>query len=656
MHRTFFMLFIAFAILLLCFACGGSPKGKTASADKPLHSAAPDTGVPAEMGGPGFDQIAEAQGWITNQDFLVYRSKGVKKGGTFVMSLPDFPITLRAEGRDANNYASNMINEVMYESLLNMDYTTFRFYPGLATHWKISEDKMTYWFRINPNAFFSDGHPVTAEDVLYSWKLMVNEGILEPYGNILYQKYEPPEVISKYIVKVRTKELNWRYIIYFGLSLKIMPAHKLKDLDGPGERDLGKNYLKTYQFKNMPHTGPYDILMKDVKKGKSIAVTRRRDYWNKDSDIYRYMYNFDKIKIKVVRDERLEMEKFKKGELDFYQVGRAQWWVQEFKFDAVRRGLVQKRKVYTERPRGYGGLALNMREFPFNDKRTRYAIAHLFNREQLIEKLFYNEYIPTDSYYPGTRYENPDNPKRRYDPEKARQLLKEAGWTGKDAQGYLMHENGQRFELDFTILQQSNRIFTVVQQDFKQAGIKLNISFATQATLWQLMEEFKFKMHYQNWGGLVFPNPESSMRSDLADRKQSNNICGIKDERIDTLLDEYNICFDQQRRIEIIREIDAILMDIAPYALSWSALFDRIVYWNKFGVPTCALPIVGNWTYPPRFWWYDEAKAAKLKEARKDKNISFPQGNLEVRFWEKFRAMEEQEPDMTSQQIWQALQ
>src|SRR6185436_14630967 len=108
----------------------------------------------------------------------------------------------------------------------------------------------------------------------------------------------------------------------------------------------------------------------------------------------------------VVRDSNLMLEMLKKGDLDFLLINRAKWWVQDLNFDKIQRGLIAKTKVFNKQPQPRSSFAINSVRPPFDDIRVRKALTLLLNRPQMIEKLFFNEYVPSNSYFPGTIYEN----------------------------------------------------------------------------------------------------------------------------------------------------------------------------------------------------------------------------------------------------------
>lgn len=615
---------ISFIILCTFFvSCSGEQKtefkaGKTEDSYKPTFP--PD--IPFNP-----------KEWQTNENYRPIGDPNAKKGGTLVISWPagyPFPPTLRGEGPNSNLQTISEIHGMVYESLVGLHPETLEFIPALAQYWQISKDKRTFRFRINPKARWADGSEVTSDDVLASWEHLVDPEIKDPYQNILFgQSFEKPIIEDKYTIKVKTKELNWRLFLYFGGSMKIYPAKYI--------RIPGKDYLKKYQWKMIMGSGPYELKESGIVKEKSITLTRRKDYWGDYDPKNVGLNNFDKIKWIVIMDEELQFEKFKKGEFDYYSVNKAQRWVEETipeKLDKVKKGWIQRRKIYNFKPEGFGGFVFNMRKPPFNDKRVRQAFAYLFNREKLIEKLFFNEYKPIDSYYPNSVWGNPNNPKIRYNPKKAAELLAAAGWKKRNSEGILVDKNNKPFEVTLEYYDPGfDRIFTVVAEDMKKAGIKLNLKLIDQRTLLKKTEERNFLIHYQNWTALIFPNPESSWMSDLADKPSNNNLPGFKNKKVDELCKKYNVTFDQNERIKIIREIDSLIFNEYPYALGWYKPYtERILYWNKFGYPKTYFTKIGGQENIKSLWWIDPEKEKALEEAMKN-DKSLPVGEIEVRPW-----------------------
>ncbi|HVY63988.1 MAG TPA: extracellular solute-binding protein [Gammaproteobacteria bacterium] len=640
-----FPVIAAFSCLLA--ACGGSaPPPPAADAAAPTPAAAPvaldksaypvfpnadagaDPAVPAEQGGKGFT----GEGWDTNTDYDLIGDPRAVKGGTLRQFVMSFPSTLRMEGPESNSALNGMIGGMVYEGLLTIHPTTLKYMPVLATHWQISADRGTYRFRINPNARWSDGEPVTADDVVASWDLRMDKGLQDPTNELIYGKFERPVAESKYIVSVKSKVQNWRNFLYFA-TMSIYPAHVLKSVDGA-------KYLADYNFKLLPGTGPYRVDEADVQKGKSVTIRRRMDYWAADVRRSVGLNNFDEIRETVVRDQSLAFEQFKKGDLDTYYVNISREWIEELNFDKVKRGLIQKRKIFNDSPSGFSGIAFNTRKAPFSDIRVRKALTLLQDRDELIAKLFFNEYVPLNSYFAGGIYENPDNPKNKYDPQAALQLLAEAGWKDRDEQGRLV-KNGQPLTLEVIYSDQSSeRYLTVYQQALSKVGIGLNLRLVTPETDFKLMMERNFDMVNAAWTGLLFPNPESAFASSLADVPNNVNITGFKDPRVDELLKRYDVEYDPQKRASIIREIDGILANSYQYILAWDAPFSRIAYWDKFGHPEGYFTRIGDQSDIPSLWWIDPQKDAALRRARGDDGVNLPVGETEVRYWQDYDARE----------------
>jgi microcin C transport system substrate-binding protein len=617
-------------------ASPGSPASpsRNVSLDKnsypvfPDADAGADPSVPAEQGGIGF----KGEGWQTNTAFDLIGDPRAIKGGVFREGMPDFPATLRLVGPNVSVW-NQMLHGLVYESLLGLHPTTLEYIPVIATHWQMSPDTLNYKFRIDPNARFNDGTPVTSEDVIASWKLLTDKSVQDPIRNAMFSRFEQPVAESKYIVSVKSKEPGWVGMYYFS-GIAIYPAHVLKNL-------TGASYIKEWNDKMLPGTGPYFVTPADVDKGKTVRIKRQPKYW---AEKYRRNIgtaNFDEIREVTVRDRNLEFEMVKRGDLDYYMVNRAQMWVEELNFDNIQRGVLQKRKVWNHEPQSISGIAFNTRRPPYDDVRVRRALRYLFNRELMIEKLTFNEYVLQDSVFPFSIYENPNNEKVKYNPQLSVQLLAEAGWKDRNAQGRLV-KNGTPLTLELLYYSQtSERFFTIYQEDLRKAGVTLNLRYVTPETAFKMLDEFQFDMFSVAYGGGgPFPLPMQFFHSTLADQKASTNITGFKDKRVDEILALYDQELDVKKRAALLKELDGIVTSQHHYLLEWSAPYTRMVFWNKFGMPESVLTRLGDYREPPGLWWFDPEKSRQLEAAMRDPSQKLSAGAADNKYWLSFANVE----------------
>ena len=578
------------------------------------------------------------EGWQNGGNYPAIGDPGAKRevlDKPMTIVLRSFVPTLRRQGPNSRPATIATIHGLVYQPLIDIHPNTEEFHPKLAKEWKIETDaeggRQTFWFRLDPRARFSDGSKVTAKDVYWTWWHRIQEDRKDHSSRVtFFEGYEEPVIVDEMTIKVTTKKQNWRLFLYFGAAMLIYPA---KYIHIPG-----KQYLEEYNWKLMPGSGPYIMKEGDLKKGESITLSRRHDWWAENERWAKNTFNFETIKFKVIRDTELEYERFRAGELDLFRITRSQRWVQEVpKEKIVKKGWVQRRKIFNQSPQGFSGLCMNMRTKPFNDPRVREAFCHLFNVELLNKKLFFNEYVIIDSYYPGRDWGNPDNPKIRFDPDRAEELLYEAGYKERNDDGWLVDEDGKQFELTLEFAPAAwERIWLVVKKDIEEAGIKFNLKSIDRTTLIKKIGDRKFRITHQAWTGLLFPNPETSWRSDFADKKQTNNLPGFKSDKVDALLEEYNVEMDRAEQKKIIRQVDALIFKEHPFALGWYANFERILYWDKFGFPPSMFSKIGDiWMEEVvQLWWFDPQKEQELQAAMKA-GKSIPQGEIEVRFWDK---------------------
>jgi len=641
-------------VIFMTAACGGStpPPGNTGTAtpaasapsnvstDKnsypvfPNTDAGADPAVPAEQGGKGF----KGEGWETNTDFDLIGDPRAVKGGTYRTWMGSFPGTLRMAGPEWNTSLNYAISSLVYETLLGLHPTTLKYVPVLATHWQIAPDKMTYRFRIDPNARFSDNTPVTSEDVVASWMFHADKGLQDLFFHTEMNRLEKPVAESKYIVRIKAKDLSWRNFLVAS-GMRIFPAHVLKTFDAAA-------YLRDYNFKLMPGTGPYTVTDADIKKGASVSIRRRNDYWAEKYRANIGQYNFDDIRYTVVRDQNLAFEQFKRGDLDYYRVNISQQWVQELNFEDVQRGLVVKRKVHNNYPANRQSLAFNTRRAPWNDVRVRKAFVLLLNRDLLIKTLFFNEYVPQNSHYPGTSYENPANPKNEYNPQEALRLLAEAGWKDRDAQGRLV-KNGRPLQIELLYSDKgSERWLTVFQQDLRKVGIGFNLRLVNPETHFKMMMQRQFELISAGWGaGSVFPIPRPEYHSEGADIPNTNNITGFKIKRVDEITEQYDLEFDPVKRAALLRELDGLLANEYHEIMEWTQASHRFAYWNRFGMPQGTFSRVGDDDGSlgqgiPQLWWVDPQKSQRLEQARRDKSIKMETPPMEDRYWQEYAKKE----------------
>jgi microcin C transport system substrate-binding protein len=650
------LLLTPLAVSLALFAACGSPStteepGTTAptvesrgpvSSDKndyevfPDADAGADPSVLAEQGGRGFT----GEGWETNTDYdLVGDPRAVKGGVLRQAMMTDFPSTLRYYGPNVTAWNA-MLHGLVYETLLGLHPTTLSYIPALATHWQISEDRKTFRFRLDPNARFSDGAPVTADDVIASWKLLVDKSLQDPGRTLIFSNFEPPYAESQYIVSVTAKTDDWQNFLYFS-GMYVHPASVLGNL-------TGEAYIREYNYKMLPGTGAYIVSEEDVDKGNMIRIRRRTDYWAERQRRNIGSNNFDEIQQLVVRDRNLEFEMFKRGDIDYYYVQRAQMWVEELDYENIKRGLNQKRKIFNHNPQGVQGIAINTRREAYRDIRVRKALRHLFNRESLVQKLMYNEYVMADSMFPGSVYENPNDEKIRYNPELALQLLAEAGWTERDRSGRLT-KNGQPLTIELVYADQaSERYFTVFQEDLRKVGVTLNLRFTTFETLVKLLDERTFDMASIAYTGVIFPSPEQNWSSSMADQNNTNNITGFKNARADEIMEIYKKEFDFDARVTLLRELDGLITNEHHWILEWMAPYSRLVYWNKFGQPPGYLTRVGDQRDLVSLWWIDPDRSRALDEARRDTSIQLGEGPSDDRYWLEYARLEEERSNPVS--------
>lgn len=534
-------------------------------------------------------------------------SQEAKKGGAFKVYSHQYPKSLNYYLELFSTTAE--IFRLMFEPLAIYHPTKLNLLPKLARSWQISSDKMTFTFHIDQNAKWSDGKPITAHDVLFTYQTLMNPANNTPIFRIGLSRFEEPKVIDDYTIQFKAKEVHWNNFDEVAAQLFILPKHEME----------GKDFNKINDTFPVV-SGPY--ILAEAKPGRYVKMRRRGDYWGRAYPFNKGRHNFDEIYFKVYNEEPIALQAMMKGDIDLFPVYKAATWINEAKGEKIDNFWIVKQKIFNEKPIGFQGWAMNTRKPPFDDVRVRKAIAHLVNRKEMISKLAYNEYDPTDSYYPDfylgeNAKKNPNEPVQ-FEPEIARKLLKEAGYK-PNSKG-ILEKDGK--ELEIVVLERdkgTEKYFTTFMEVAKELGIKVKIENTDLAGWSARMDKFDFMLTWCAWGGGIFKDPEPMWHSKYADQEMQHNYPGLKIKEVDELIEKQKTIFDVEKRHAIVKQIDQIIYKQYPYVLLWHLPSTRLLYWNKFGMPKNPLGRYGGESFATDYWWFDPEKNAQLEKAIKEK-------------------------------------
>ena len=543
-------------------------------------------------------------------------------GGSFSLWEGPYPKSLNV-WLDNNSF-SQAVSSLMYESLVELHSTENRPVGILAQSWEISPDKKIYTFHLDPNAKWSDGQPVTAQDVQFYYDVIMNPKNLTSLFRVDLSRFARPEVIDDHTIRLTATEPHWGNFWTAG-SMAAFPKHAWQNVD-----------FNTINFNFSVVDGPYAI--DEVKTDRSVSLKRRGDWWGRAVKYNQHKYNFDHLVFKSMEDQTKALEFLKTGGFDQYAIYSAKIWTQDTFFPAEQKNWVVRQNVFNDEPKSFQGFALNMRRPLFQDIRVRQALAYLLDRQLMNEKLMYNQYFLLNSYFPNLYpdYVNPAIPVTKYDPDKARALLLAAGWqVGSDG---MLAKDGQ--PLSITILHSGGsdmRHLNIYLEDMKKVGINAQVDLVSWATWTKRIDNHEFDMVWVNWDATRLLDPEAMWSSKTANDIATQNWCGFQDGQVDQLIEQQKTEMDLDKRNDICRQIDARLMALSPYVLMWQANSTRLLYWNKFGTPKYVLSKYSTSSGGAAesdaliYWWYDAAKAAALDDAMK-RDVSLPAVPAEVHY------------------------
>lgn len=549
--------------------------------------------------------------WLTNDFDPVYASSDSKKGGTMNLAIMSFPMTFRVVGPDSNaSFRSAILDNQL--SLIGIHPDTENIIPELATHWAFGKDKKTMYFKLNKKARWSDGQPVTADDFAYTLEFMRSKHIIAPWYNDYY-----------------TKEID-KVIVYDDYTLAVVGTKAEPDLHlklgiSPTPRhfygELGKDFVRKYNWKIVPNTGPYQI--SDFKKGKYVKFKRKKDWWARDLRYYKNRFNVDKVIFSVVRDYNILWEYFKKGRLDVFSITIPKYWHIKTKTDVVENGYVHRIWFFNDTRQSATGMWLNQDREIFKDKNIRYAFAHAMNIGKVIDKVLRNDYFRLEQGYMGYgRYTNNSVKARRFDLDKVDYHMKKAGWKrGSDG---IWEKEKKRFSVEVTYgFEEHTPRLVVLKEEAKKAGVELRLQKMDPATAFKKFLEKKHDVAWMGWSTSIRPSYWQSYHSDNAHKTQTNNITNTDDPELDKMIDAYRTSLDEEERIKLSGKIQEKIHEIGAFVPTFMVPYVRQAYWRWWRLPENHGTKNSTDLFDPfnastgGLFWYDQDMFRETKEAMK---------------------------------------
>jgi peptide/nickel transport system substrate-binding protein len=504
----------------------------------------------------------------------------------------------------------------------------FTLYGLLARSVETDDVRSYVTFHLDPRARFSDGQPVKAEDVLFSWALLRDHG--RPNHRQYYAKVTKAEAPDARTVRFDFGGAPDRELpLILGL-MPILPKHAVD--------------VATFEETSMSPpigSGPYRVSA--VKPGANVTLTRNPDYWGRDLPVNSGLWNFDEIRLDFYREANGQFEAFKRGLYDFRIEIEPLRWHDGYDFPAARNGEVIKDTIKTGMPQPSEFLVFNTRRPVFSDIRVRQALTLLFDFEWINRNYFFGLYGRSASFFAGSElsaytraaddreqallkpfashippdildgsYRLPVSDGTGRDRASLRSALNLLSQAGYDLDGTVLRQRSTKIPLSFEILvttRDQERIALAYARDLKRAGIEASVRAVDAVQFDQRRLGFDFDMIQNRWDQSLSPGNEQSFYwgSEAADIQGTRNYMGAKDPAIDALIAAMLEAREHPEFVSAVRALDRTLMS-GSYAIPlFNAGEQWIGRWNRIERPG-ATALTG---YLPETWWQRPDSRAK---------------------------------------------
>jgi len=517
---------------------------------------------------------------------------------------------------------------LVFESLLEKSLDEpFSEYGLIADDFFLAEDGLSATFHVNPLARFSNGDAITAEDVKYSFDILMSKES-HPQFRVYYADVKSATVLDRLTVRFDFKNKNREMHMIIGE----IPVFSRK---WAGEQ----SFDKTSDIRPVA-SGPY--MVDKYERGKSIEYIKNPDYWAKDLPVRKGMFNYDQITYKYYKDSTIALEAFKAGEFDFFFENYSKRWARSHNGAQYDSGQIIKTELTHKNNAGMQGFAFNTRREKFSDVRVRRALSLAYDFEWANDKLFYNQYVRAGSYFsnselaaqglpegkelallekfrdqlPAEVFTEYWQPATTLPPDslrnnliQARDLLAEAGWTIQD--GVLKNQQGEVFKLDILLVQSGfDRIIAPYAHNLKKLGIETSYRKVDSSLYKRRLDTFDFDMVVTSFSSSVSPGNElmNMFHSTSAELKGSNNLPGISSAVVDALVLNIVQAKDREEVVTASRALDRVLLYGEYLVPNWYINVHRVAYWDKFGVPETQPLYYEPISWLLKAWWIKDVE------------------------------------------------
>ncbi|MDA0747571.1 MAG: ABC transporter substrate-binding protein [bacterium] len=497
----------------------------------------------------------------------------------------------------SNDAGASSVHLYVFESLLDIKNDPPYEMIGLIakTYPAISEDKLTYTFDLRENVQFADGKPLTADDVLFSMKVIKNPAVLAASLRNYFAAVKDVRQEGTHKISFVCDEPYFRNDISLG-TLQVIPRH-FYDPDGlldpvsiqslvDGSWESGPHAERVQQFgekfntgfnRSMLGSGPYKVAdwESDVVTGQKVVLTRNQKYWGQNQKDLMPKGYVSKIVFKIINNTDAAFIELTNGNLDRYSLQPLEFkdksWSPEF------TGRFLKGISYSS---GYVYIGWNNAHPIFRDKRVRHAMTHMTNRKSMVQNLMFGLAETVEGPIHKFRPEyNHDLEPYEYDPEKALDLLEEAGWADTDGDGILDKIiDGEKTQFQFEFLVNSGNqmrkdIALALQYELQDVGIVCEVrELDWTIFLDRVARKKEFAACTLGWTGSLRLAPDSYQiwHSSQAEG-QGSNFISFRNAEVDSILEAYRKEFDPDKRIAMYKRFQEILHEEQPYTFLWKS-------------------------------------------------------------------------------------